>query len=185
MARSDWLYGALPPKDDEGNYRNVLGGVGPLEISEDGTALTNVLDGTTYDLTAIGSGGTSDPKDRFSASGLVSSANAATLRAIEVQDGETYEIHEAGLLLADGQPAPTDLDLVIATMDNAGAATVQSVAISGDGTKQNDVSNSPIASYANTTGSKQTVAVMIDNGQFNAGTGSDQEAVAHFQEDLV
>lgn len=159
-------------------------------VSDDGTEVvadTGDIDfGAGVDVSDDGDGTVSvTAKPKHAASGQVASGNAATVRTVEVADGSTYSIYEAGLLLADGQPAPTDLDLVIATMDNAGAATRQSIVVDGDGTKQNDLSGSPLASYSNTSGSKQTVAVMVDNGQFNAGTGSNQEISAHFDEEVA
>lgn len=269
MGFDAWAWGLKPPLDANDEYRtDLVWGVGVWQVSADGTTITNLATGDTYDLTNIGSGGggstdthtaisddgselvssvgdinfaslldatadgdgsvtvtgtdthvsvsddgtevTGDPSDinlgsllsvtddgdgsvtvdaaaelareTIAASGQVASANAATVRTIEIADGQTYELHSAGLLLADGKPAPTDLDLVIATLDNTGGATRQTIVVDGDGTKQNDLSGSPLASYANSSGSTQTVAVMVDNGQFNAGTGSKQDIAAHFEE---
>ncbi len=58
MAREDWEYG-LYKTDDDGNFVQVIGGVGPLEIATDGETITNLVTGDTYDLTNIGSGGSS------------------------------------------------------------------------------------------------------------------------------
>jgi len=76
---------------------------------------------------------------------------------------------------------PTDLDLVLYTGDNAGAATLRSTVLSGDGsTVLDDETGSPLDSWANGTGSAQTTALGVDNGNFGGGTGSAQDIVTSF-----
>jgi hypothetical protein len=118
-------------------------------------------------------------------SGSVASGNSGVMYVTEVPDQDTFEVLEAGLLLADGQPAPTDLDLVIATLDGSGTATLQSTVIDGDGTSKPDETGSPLASYQNTSGGAELVALLIDNGNFNAGTGSSQDIVANAQGEVA
>jgi len=101
----------------------------------------------------------------------------------QVEDTRTFTVAQAGLILADGQPAPSGLDLVIATLDNSGTTLKVADIIVGDGTVLADETGDPLASYENTTGAEQTVAVLVDNGNFNSGTGSSQDvfATAHGQ----
>jgi len=54
-------------------------------------------------------------------------------------------------------------------MDNAGAFTIQATLISGDGaTVYDDETSSPLATYTNTSGAGQTIAVLVDNSTSNA-----------------
>jgi len=117
--------------------------------------------------------------------GTVNSGNSGVVYSHQVPDGSAFEVYRAGLLLADGQPAPSDLDLALVTLDNAGAAAIETTIITGDGTVQGSVTGSPLASYANTSGNEETVAVVVDNGNFNAGTGSNQDIMADAQGEVV
>ncbi len=83
MAREDWAYG-LYKTDDDGNFVQVVGGIGPLEIAKDGTEFRNLVTGDTYDLTSIGSGGSSTDTriDIADSSGvIVSDAEQGTFTA--------------------------------------------------------------------------------------------------------
>ena len=174
--------------DTEGS--ETIHGASSKTIDADGGALRFTSDGSNWALGGGGAGGTvaSDlNKESFSAdeSGTVNSGNAGIMYATSVPDGGTFEVVQASLLLSDGQAAPTDLDMVIATLDNAGSATLQATAIDGDGTVQDDVTGSPVASWTNGTGSASTVALLIDNGNFNSGTGSNQDIIASARGEVV
>jgi hypothetical protein len=107
-------------------------------------------------------------------SGTVTNGNQGVLVVDNLANGDAAEIYKAGLTLADGQPAPTDLDLELVTMDNAGAFTSRVTLLSGDGTTVFDrETGDPLASWTNSTGSAQTIALIVDNG-----TGSDQDIAA-------
>lgn len=148
-------------------------------IRTDYGSLNFASDGSNWFTAGGASSGPLD-KDEFSVdeSGTVAAGNAGVVFQRGVPDGQTFEVVQASLMLADGQAAPTDLDLVIATLDNAGAATVQATIIAGDGTVKDNERGDPLASYSNTSGAAQTVAVFVDNGNFNAGTGSSQDIAA-------
>jgi hypothetical protein len=112
-------------------------------------------------------------------SGSVAAGNFGTVYLTEVLDGGTIEVTQAYLTLADGQPAPSGCDLTIATLAGDGTGTSQTTLISGDGsTVYDDETGEPLGSYANTTGAAQTVAIGVDNGNFNAGSGSSQDIAA-------
>lgn len=122
-----------------------------------------------------GGGGAVEETD----SGTVSSGDAAILGSVLLSDGNTYEVTKATLVLADGQPALTDLNLVIVSLDGNGSGTHQATVLAGDGSTQLvDQTGDPLGSYTNNTGSEQMVGTYVDNGNFLAGTGSDQDTHA-------
>jgi len=101
-------------------------------------------------------------------SGSVSDTNQGILVIDHLADGETVEVYKAVLTLADGQAAPSGLDLNLVTLDNAGAFTSRATLISGDGsTVFDDETGSPLASYTNSSGGGQTVGVLADNATGN------------------
>lgn len=121
-----------------------------------------------------------------SASGIIESGNSATLIIVSLDDGKKLNISEATLILSDGQPSPTDLNLIIATLDGAGNGTQQSTIINGDGsTHYVDMDGDPYDSYTNNSGGNQTVGILIDNGQFGSGTGSTQDCVAEVEYEKI
>jgi hypothetical protein len=165
---------------------STIDGQSSTEIAENRDQILLESDGTNW-FSAGGSASVGIDTDQFNAdeSGAVADGNSGIVYAHQVSDGRTFEIRRAGLLLSDGQAAPTDLDLIIATLDNSGTATKRSTAIDGDGTVQATVTGDPLASYENTSGNSQTVAVLVDNGNFNSGTGSSQDIIADVQGTVV
>lgn len=168
--------------DTEGTEN--IDGNGSTTVESNYGSITLSSDGAQW----YTSGGTvasdlNDQEFNTDESGSVAAGNSGVAYVTQVADTATLEVIQAGLILADGQPAPTDLDLVIATLDNAGTATKQTTVIAGDGTVQSDVTGAPVASYQNTSGGEQTVALLVDNGNFNAGTGASQDifTTAHGQ----
>lgn len=129
----------------------------------------------------------SPDSDEFSTSeaGSVQGADAGNVYTTNVPNGETLNILQAGFILSDGQAAPSGLDLVIAVLDGTGGATKQTTVITGDGTIQNDVTGNPVASYSNSSGSAQSVAIMVDNGYFNTGTGSSKDVFTTARGEVV
>lgn len=106
-------------------------------------------------------------------SGAVAAGDQGTLIFDHLQDGETLEVYKAIFTLDTGEAAPTSLDLVIATLDNAGGYTVQTTIYAGDGATiwDGDPANSvgdPLASYTNSSGGGLTVAVLADNATSNS-----------------
>lgn len=121
-----------------------------------------------------------------SASGVVAAGDAASLVIVSLADGETLEVSEASLVLSDGQPPPTGLDLLLVTYDGSGNVTLQSTIISGDGATQFvDESGEPLASYENTTGGSQLAGFLADNGQVGGGTGSNQDVLSEVSYEKV
>jgi len=107
-------------------------------------------------------------------SGSVSDTNQGILVIDHLADGERAEVYKAALTLADGQAAPSSLDLELVTLDNAGSFTSRSSLISGDGsTVFDDETGSPLGSYTNSSGGGQTIGVLVDNA-----TGSAQDVMA-------
>jgi hypothetical protein len=109
--------------------------------------------------------------------GSVADGDLGVVAIDHLADGEALTLSKAGLVLADGQPAPSSLDLEIHTLDNAGGSTKQATVLSGDGsTVYADETGSPLASYTNTTGVGMTVAVVVNNA-----TGAAQDVFARVQ----
>ena len=109
-------------------------------------------------------------------SGIVNSGDVGNLVTTNVPDGESISVTLATLIESDGHPVDTGVDLVIATLDNSGNGDRKTVVLEGDGSSVYDrQTGSPIASYSNTSGSSKTVMIGVDNGHFNAGSGSEQE----------
>ena len=104
--------------------------------------------------------------------GQVATTDAAPIYTTALADGETLSVRAASLTLADGQAAPTGVDLVIATLDGAGGGEVQTTVLSGDGaTVYAGETASPLASHTNASGAIQTVSVLVDNGHFAGASG--------------
>jgi hypothetical protein len=107
-------------------------------------------------------------------SGTVADTNQGTLVIDHLADGESVEVYKAALTNADGSAVASGADLILATLDNAGGYTSQITLISGDGsTVYDDETASPIASYTNSSGGGQTIAVLVDNA-----TGSSIDIMA-------
>lgn len=97
-------------------------------------------------------------------SGSVSAGNQGVLIMDHLADGETVEVYKAVLVSADGTAVGSLTDLKLVTLDNAGSFTSQATLIAGDGsTVFDDETGSPLGSYTNSTGSGETIGVLVDN----------------------
>lgn len=149
------------------------------EISTNSAQLILKSNGTNWFTSGgIAAVGVNPEEFNSSESGTVVAGNSGIVYVTQVESGRTLNVHQAGLILEDGQAAPTNLDLVIATLDNSGAASKQADIVVGDGTIKSDQKGEPLTSYENTGSSEETIAILIDNGNFNSGTGSDQGVFA-------
>jgi len=96
-----------------------------------------------------------------------------------VPDGQTLYVTQASHTVADGTAAPNGYDLVIATLDGSGGGTKRTDVLTGDGaTISDDETGSPLASWTNNTGSEQTTAILMDNGQFSSGASDEVDGYA-------
>lgn len=105
-------------------------------------------------------------------SGDVASGDQGTLIFDSLADGAALEIYKAIFMLSDGTAIPSSVDLTIATLANDGTYTNRVTIYTGDGTTiwDGDPANSvgnPLASWTNSTGSRQTVALLADNASGN------------------
>lgn len=107
-------------------------------------------------------------------SGVVANGDAGVLYVTSVPDTQSINIYHASLL-EGSNTAPSGTSLRIVTLDGAGGGTDRTTVISGDGTMKAGEIGQPLASWTNTTGSDQTVALVLDNGHFGTGTGSSEE----------
>lgn len=165
----------------EGTDWYEVGGVGlelGIPVEDDGTTVLNPSYGLDHGrglgVTDNGDGTTTldyEHKEVFEGreSGSVSAGNQGVLIVDHLADQETVSVYKAALVNADGSAVASGVNLELVTMDNAGAFTVQSTLIAGDGaTVYDDETGSPLATYENTSGAGQTIAVLVDNGLTNA-----------------
>lgn len=115
-----------------------------------------------------------------SATGIVEGAAAGNVFSTGLSDGETLRVEQATFIMGDGTPALTNLDLVIGVLDGEGGENKVGTVLQGDGETiyRNEIGN-PLGAYTNTSGSEQTVALLVDNGLFNDGTGGEQDIIAN------
>jgi len=113
-----------------------------------------------------------------SESGIVNAGNAATVTSTELADQERLRIYRAGFHAPGGSAVANGVDLIVASFDSGGS-TSELTMLSGDGaTLYSKETGTPLVSYQNTSGETQHIEIMIDNGHFNAGTGSSESVVA-------
>lgn len=113
-----------------------------------------------------------------SESGIINSGKAATVTQTELADGERLRIYKAGFNRPGGQAAPSGLDLIVASFDSSGAARETTI-LSGDGaTVYSKETGTPLVDYQNNSGETQHIEIMVDNGHFAGGTGSEEKASA-------
>lgn len=109
--------------------------------------------------------------------GNVPASDQGVVEVESLPDGETARVDKATLTLGSVQPVPTGLNLELVTFDGAGGYTTQASLITGDGSTLHDrESGDPLGSYTNTSGSAETVGVIVDNT-----TGADEDIYSSFQ----
>lgn len=110
------------------------------------------------------------PEVRFSDGGVAATGDADIVVYERLGNNDTLEVTEVRIANADGSGVPSGCDVSIIGLDTPDHKVT---VVSGDGSEK-DVSGDPIASYQNTTGSPEDVAIVVDNGHFSSGSGSDQ-----------
>lgn len=109
-------------------------------------------------------------------SGVVSAGDVSSFLITSLANGETLDIDLATFILSDGQAVPSNIDLVIAILDNTGSGTSQVTILNGNGSSVYDKqTGSPLATYTNDSGSSQTVMIGVDNGHWNTGSGGNHD----------
>lgn len=109
--------------------------------------------------------------------GKVADGDAGPVWTTTLANNETLNVTQASLVNDDTSAVPSNVDLIIADLTNGVSETTL---ITGDGTLKDDQTGSPLGSYQNTSGSDEQVGVLMDNGHFNAGSGSAQLLVGGF-----
>lgn len=110
----------------------------------------------------------------ISQSGVVGGGDFSNLYTFELSDGETIRITRASFVQSDLSVVPSGVDLALTD-----GSSVKTVVLSGDGaTLYPEETGEPLDSYTNTTGSPETLAFGVDNGQFNAGAGEQVDVQA-------
>lgn len=97
-------------------------------------------------------------------SGSIAAGDQGIVAIDNVQDTDSVEVYKAALTLSDAQAVPSGVNMELVTFDNAGAYTTQATIASGDGSTVFDrETGDPLASYQNTSGSAQSIGVIVDN----------------------
>lgn len=177
----EWIEGTPVGLAISAAYMNII--MSAIVPQDDGNYIYQNIHSGSEINSALQPGGVNELDirdwDEKSASGIVASGDAANLVTTRLENTQTISVDLATLVTADGQAAPDGVDLVIATLDNVGGGSRESVALSGDGTTIYDrEAGNPIADYENLSGGAQTVMIAVDNGEFSAGTASDQDVYA-------
>jgi len=162
--------------DTEGT--ETIDGDSTITIDVDNGTLVVVGDGTNWDIKQAPAR-TVDPRNIFEGTetGAVADADQGILTVDNLADGESVDIFKAALTTDTIEAIPSGVDLELVTFDNAGSFTSRSTLVSGDGSTIHDrVTGNPLASYENTSGSPQSVGVIVDNG-----SGSSQDVVAKIE----
>jgi len=96
--------------------------------------------------------------------GSIASGEVGIVSEDGLGDGEGIDIYKCGLTTTDGGAVASGVNMVVATLPGDGTYTQQGVLISGDGsTVFNEITGSPVVGYTNSSGSEQTVAVLVEN----------------------
>ena len=164
----------------------TIDGGSSKKIDQDSSQILLESDGSNW-FSAGGAAAVGVDVEKFdkSESGTVLTGNVGVTWATHVPDGHTMEVYQSSLLLDSLEAAPSGLDLVIYTGDNAGAATHRQTILTGDGTVLDDQTGDPLATWTNSTGGGLTTAIGVDNGNFNSGTGADQDVVLGYKGRVV
>jgi hypothetical protein len=117
-------------------------------------------------------------------SGGVKIGDGGIALTTKLPDGASLDVYHAQLSVGVDEDPPSGVDLVFVTFDGAGGYSKvntdggASEILTGDGTESGGVTTgtetSPAASYTNSSGSAQRAGIVIDNGEFNAGSGTDR-----------
>jgi hypothetical protein len=109
--------------------------------------------------------------------GTVDDGTLVPVGTFGLDDGEELYVTQA-MLMRDGisQPCVNNVDLIITD----GSSNLQTI-LNGDGsTVYDDETGDPVASYTNTSGGHETVAIALDNGHINQGYGQAVSAYGGF-----
>jgi hypothetical protein len=166
--------------DTEGS--ETIDGEASITVADNYASALLTSDGTNW-FVAGGTAAGTDPQAIVDGaeSGAVADGDQGILVVDSLADGETVRIQKAVFTTASVQAIPTGADLELVTFDNAGSFTSRGTLAAGDGSTVYDrVTGSPIDSYENTSGSAQSVGVLVDNG-----SGGSIEVMADVRGDII
>jgi len=151
--------------DTEG--AETIVGQNTTRIESDGGATVLTSDGTNWSITGGSGQGGVMPSNIFAGreGGTIADGDDGILEVSSLPDGQTVAVYAATLVTAGVQAVPSGVNMSLVTFDNAGGKTVQSSLITGDGSTVFDLKTGmPLGSYTNTSGSPQSVGVVVPNG---------------------
>lgn len=123
-----------------------------------------------------------DPKRlSISVSDVATNPDFCVAAITMVQSDVTLNLEQISLSKPDSSAVPSDIYLKVVELDTSlsDGGTVKKTILQGNGTdKFIDV---PSAKYENTSGDSQTIAIGIDNGHFETGTGSSEQLYLSFR----
>ena len=107
----------------------------------------------------------------WSETGSVKRGDSALLNNDQIGNGETINVRKATLTTETASAVSEGVDLKLVTFDGGGGFTERGVILSGDGSSIYDgETGSPLYSYTNDSGAKQTVGVVVDNSSGDVAT---------------
>lgn len=148
----------------------------------------SLLEGNDIDSNGDGVVDEADSVDRLKGSDLdseyaaveqsldVDAVSIEYIYVTELADGESLSVSTATILDADGTPTAGGVSI---RFYGLGSGTNEGAILTSDGTAL--VEESVSASYSNTSGGTEDIAVVVDNGVYSSGTGSTENVVTSFR----
>ena len=162
--------------DDEDSVL-IVRSYGSKSVTADGQSWWTV-GGSGLNVTTLGEG----LSFQWEESGEVHDGDTALVNTDALENGESVEIKKVSLTTESATAVSSGVDLKFVTFDGSGGFTEQGTIVAGDGnTIYDGTTGSPLYSYTNTTGSKQTIGVAV----VNESGGSETVVVSVKAGDLV
>lgn len=116
--------------------------------------------------------------------GTVQAGESGVVYITEIAGDEKLDLNRIALVSGDGSAVPSGVDLIIVELDGTGGAQKLKSFLEGDGSSIfDDQVGTPIATYNPST--TVNVAIVVDNGNFNTGSGSAQEVTVGLLGNIV
>lgn len=151
---------AVQPEPPETNDNELLLAVVYVEANATNVSDSEILNWRSPALTASNIQGVDTQEFSPSVSGVAEGAAAVNVFSTGLKPGETLRVEQATFIEGDGTAAPTGLDFVLGVLDGTGGESKVGEILTGDGSEiHRDEIGNPLASYTNTSGSEETIAL--------------------------